>query len=288
MLSLWFALPVAAILAGLGIHVIVLKVLRAGLRKKQRSLSPEDVQQVAPGQALLQQIDRVAIELKAHRIGVVVQPILLVAIIVLFKKYHSEIDLQFLVTSVVACGLVFLYCLWNMIQGGRALKRCRLDYDAEVEVGHALAQLASQGYDVFHGFKKDRFDIDHVLVGPKGVFTIETKGHPRPSPKAGTEDATVSYNGHVLFFPRGTDEDTVANAVQQADLLSEWLGDGTGEAISARAVVVIPGWFVKRTTSDGAPVVNPDQFASLFEHITSRPLNETQINRIVDLIQQKC
>ena len=74
--------------------------------------------------------------------------------------------------------------------------------------------------------------------------------------------------------------------MRQAELISEWLGSGTGEAISARAVVVIPGWFVKRTTSDGAPVVNPDQFASLFEHIASRPLTVIQVNRIVDLIQQ--
>ena len=286
MLSLWFALPVAAILVGLGNHVAALKILRSRYRKKQQNLSADGEGRIAPGQSLLRKIDQEAIELIAHRISVAVPPILLIAIIFIFNRYHSKLDFQFLVTSIVACGLVFLYCFWNMLKGGQALKRYRIDYDAEVEVGTALDQLVSQGYHIFHGFRKDSIDIDHVVVGPKGVFTIETKGHPRPSKKAGTEESTVTYNGHVLFFPRGTDEDTVSNAERQAELISDWLGSGTGEAISARAVIVIPGWFVKRTTSDGAPVVNPDQFASLFEHIASRPLTEAQITRIVDLIQQ--
>ena len=285
MLSLWFALPVTAILVALGIHVAVSKGLRAGYRKQQSDRSAENKEPLAPGRSLLGEIDREAIELKAHRICLFIQPILLAVIILIYYRYHLKLDLQYLVTSIVACGLVFLYCFWNMLRGRRAIKRYRLDYEAEVEVGSALDQLVTLGYHIFHGIREDNFDIDHVVVGPKGVFAIETKGHPRPSKNAGTADATVTYNGHALFFPRYTDEDTVARAVRQAENLSEWLGSGSGEALSARAVVVIPGWFVKRTTSDGAPVVNPDQFASLFEHIASRPLTEVQISRIVDLIQ---
>jgi hypothetical protein len=207
---------------------------------------------------------------------------------VIYYRYHSRLDLQFLATSSAACGLVFLYCVWKLVENMRRHKGLRLEYEAEVEVGQALDQLVARGYRVFHGIKQDALDIDHLLVGPKGVFTIETKGQPRPSQKSGTEAATVTYNGHTLFFPRRTDEQTVANAVQQAEQLSEWLGSEAGEAISARAVIVIPGWFVKRTTSDGAPVVNPDQFKSLFEHIAPRSLSEAQVNRIAELVRQKC
>jgi hypothetical protein len=288
LLSLWFALPVAAIIIGIGIHALVLKVLWAGYGKKRQSLSPEDRQPAAPGRYPRQRIGEVAVEIKAHRFCAMLQPVFLTVICVIYYRYHSRLDFQFLVTSIIACGLVFLYCIWNLVEKGRTHKRLRLEYGAEVEVGQALDQLNAQGYQVFHGIKQGDFDIDHLLVGPKGVFAIETKGHPRPSPKRGTEAATVTYNGHALFFPRGTDEHTVANAVRQAERLSEWLGSGTGEAISARAVVVMPGWFVKRTTSDGAPVVNPDQFKSLFEHIASRPLSEAQITRIADLVRQKC
>ena len=142
MLSLWFALPVAAILVALGLHVVVLKGLRAGYRNQQSDRFTEDKEQAAPGQSLLGKIDLEAIELKAHRICLSIQPIFLAAIIIIYYRYHLKLDLQYLVTSIVACGLVFLYCLWNMLRGRRALKRYRLDYEAEVEVG-GVARKAS-------------------------------------------------------------------------------------------------------------------------------------------------
>jgi len=287
LLSRWFTLPVAAIIVGLGTHALILRVLRDGYRKKSQRFSPGDERAAAPGRFQLQAIGEVSIEIKAHRFCAILQPLFLAAIVAIYHRYHARLDLQFLVTSIVACGLVFLFCSWNLVEKGRMHKRLRLDYEAEVEVGQALDQLTAGGYHVYHGFQQAGIDIDHLLVGPKGVFAVETKGHARSTKKSGTDVATVTYNGHALFFPRGTDEHTVSGAVEQAGRLSEWLGGETGEEISARAVVVIPGWFVKRTTSDGVPVVNPGQFKSLFEHIASRSLSDAQITRIADLIRQK-
>ena len=45
-------------------------------------------------------------------------------------------------------------------------------------VGAALNELREQGYCAIHAISSRRGDIDHVLVGPGGVFVIETK-HPR-------------------------------------------------------------------------------------------------------------
>ena len=283
MLNLWFALPVAALLAGLGLHFGLLRGMRAQYRKKRLGLQSDDDSATAPGRSLLEKIDRVTLDLKAHRLCVFVQPLLLAALVMAHRKFNPGLDLQFLITSTVACGIVFVYCLWNLIRGSRARKRYQLSYDADVQVGHALRDLESLGYHVFHGQTADTFNIDHVVVGPKGVFTVETSA----GPKGGTANAPVTYNGHVLFFPKSTDEETVPHAVKQADLLSQWLGENTGEPVSARAIVAIPGWLVKRTTSEGVPVVNPSQFPSLFEHIKSRPLTQTQIDRIVGQLQQK-
>lgn len=287
MLNLWFLLPVAALLTGLGLHFGVLRAMRGQHRRKQISQPPGDDSASAPGRSLLEQIDRVTIEIKAHRICIFVQPLVLLALVVLYRKFNPGLDLQFTVTSIVACGIVFFFCLWNMIRGSQVRKRYRLSYDADVEVGLALNDLTSQGYHVFHGQAQDNFNIDHIVVGPKGVFTVETRAGSKTSASGRTEDATVTYNGHVLFFPKWTDEETVPHAVDQADLLSKWIGDVTGEPVSARAIVAIPGWLVKRTTSEGVPVVNPSQFPSLFEHIKPRPLTQAQIESIVDPLQRK-
>ena len=191
MLNWWFGLPIAAILVGLGIHFIVLKALRASNRKKQLGRSPEGEELTSPGRSLIEKIEQTAVEVNAFRLCALVQPVLLVAIVIIFRKFNPILDRQFLITAIVACGLVFSYCLWNLFQRLQARKRHRLDYEAEVEVGQALDRLDTEGHRIFHGLRQEGIDIDHAVVGPKGVFIIETKGHPRP-----TMDMS-------FFFPRG-------------------------------------------------------------------------------------
>ncbi len=45
----------------------------------------------------------------------------------------------------------------------------------ERAVGAALKELSAEGYRAVHSFQLGGVDIDHVLVGPAGVFLIETK-----------------------------------------------------------------------------------------------------------------
>ncbi|MBM3464456.1 MAG: hypothetical protein FJX76_20360 [Armatimonadetes bacterium] len=47
----------------------------------------------------------------------------------------------------------------------------------EERVGRCLADLESRGWAVFHDVEVEGWNIDHVAVGPTGVFTIETKSH---------------------------------------------------------------------------------------------------------------
>jgi hypothetical protein len=124
-----------------------------------------------------------------------------------------------------------------------------------------------------------------VVVGKKGVFALQTTTRPKPG-RTGGESATAAYNGHVLFFPRATDDHTVARAEKQAEWLSEWLGRATGEEVAVRAVVAAPGWFIKRTTPAGIPVVNPKQIPSLFEYIQPRPLTDAQIEGIAHRLER--
>ena len=80
----------------------------------------------------------------------------------------------------------------------------------------------------------------------------------------------------------------IDQAENQASWLSNWLGQAIGEPIAARAIVALPGGFVKRTSSEGISVANPKQFSSLFEHIKPRPLSESMLTRINHQLDQKC
>lgn len=49
--------------------------------------------------------------------------------------------------------------------------------EGEEAVGEILESLTSDGWHVIHDVSFGRGNIDHVVVGPGGVFSIETKSH---------------------------------------------------------------------------------------------------------------
>ncbi len=50
----------------------------------------------------------------------------------------------------------------------------------EEHVGGLLERLGEEGWQVIHDASLGRGDIDHIAIGPAGVYTIETKSHPGP------------------------------------------------------------------------------------------------------------
>jgi hypothetical protein len=62
----------------------------------------------------------------------------------------------------------------------------------EEQVGGLLDQLSNRGWRVIHDASLGRGNVDHILVGPPGVFTIETKSHPGPVRVARVHGATLS------------------------------------------------------------------------------------------------
>lgn len=194
--------------------------------------------------------------------------------------------------SLSIIGILCLgYVIFSLLKLLRLLKTRRvlnLRYNGEVAVGQALNRLMLEGYHVYHDFPAESANIDHIVVGEKGVFTVETRTQPKQIINNRKMAATVEYTGRVLHFPRGTDQTTIERAEQQATWLSNWLNTAIGEQLAARAMVAIPGWIVKRTSADGIPVVNPKQFPTLFEHIKPRPLDDGIVSRIVHQLDLKC
>jgi hypothetical protein len=50
----------------------------------------------------------------------------------------------------------------------------------EEHVGALLDELSDAGWHVMHDVSLGHGNVDHILVGPAGVFTVETKSHPGP------------------------------------------------------------------------------------------------------------
>ena len=101
--------------------------------------------------------------------------------------------------------------------------KVRAGVTAEGRVREALLPLASYGYHVFTGLKDRSFgDIDNLLVGPGGIFVVETKSHR-------CEVALDPYSGKLLRDGEPFEKDFYAQVQRQTSHVSKVLfGGGEG------------------------------------------------------------
>jgi len=119
----------------------------------------------------------------------------------------------------------------------------RLGLQGELAVGEALEVLRAHGYRVFHDLPGDGFNVDHVVVGPGGVFVIETKAISKPTHR----DATITYDGkHVLIDGHTPDRDPIKQARACRDFVIGILEKSGIHNPRARAAVVYPGWYIEK------------------------------------------
>jgi hypothetical protein len=61
----------------------------------------------------------------------------------------------------------------------------------EEQVGGLLDGMAGEDWHVIHDASLGQGNVDHILIGPGGVFTVETKSHPGPIRVANVHGATL-------------------------------------------------------------------------------------------------
>jgi len=285
----WAYLPLILTCGILFIMLAVLNVIRSRIRL--RTLRPSFKQDLLriPGGSLLVRLDNLNEQINLYLVYVITLPLIIYSALISYSYFQAEQPSLTVIwiSSIISVALI-AYMAFNLVKLLSCRKDIRLTYEGELAVGQELNQLMLHGYRVYHDFPADTFNIDHIIVGSKGVFAVETRTRSKGAIRDRSQEATVTYDGRMLTFADATDFETIEQAEQQAGWLSQWLGAATGEPIAVRAIVTLPGWVVKRTSADGIPVVNPGQFASLFEHIKPRPLSETMLNRIKDQLEQKC
>lgn len=66
----------------------------------------------------------------------------------------------------------------------------------EFRVGAELERLHEQGFHVFHDWDSGRGNVDHFVVGPTGIFAVETKAWTGKITKA--ENSLLARNGWVI------------------------------------------------------------------------------------------
>jgi len=131
----------------------------------------------------------------------------------------------------------------------------------EIKVAEVLDELRSLGYRPFHGLSYVSYDIDHVVVGPAGVFVIETKF------RSGYGEIEFR-NGEGLFVGgRKEQNDPVKQARSNACDLNRLLKEYCEKYFWVTPLVVFVGdWKIKdRWQTTDARVFTTDRLLEYFE-----------------------
>jgi hypothetical protein len=121
----------------------------------------------------------------------------------------------------------------------RALGRSPLHPDArswysgalgEIVVANVLAQLGD-GWTVLHAVPvgPGNSDIDHVILGPGGIFTINTKNH----------SGKKIWIGGSTFLVNGYKQEHMRNSAHEAERASRLLSSVTGRPVTVTPLIVV-------------------------------------------------
>jgi Nuclease-related domain len=180
------------------------------------------------------------------------------------------------------------FLTWGIRRILKERRDYRLGFDGERYVAEELSRLIAAGYEIFHDVPFDGFNIDHVLVGPAGVFAVETKTRRKPVAKAGGKDYHVRFDGAQLIWPWGADGDSVRQAVLNGRTLGDWLSSAVGERVNATPILALPGWMVDRLAPPkNLFVANPKEIAAFLESQNGE-VAPTLVRRICHQLDQKC
>lgn len=163
---------------------------------------------------------------------------------------------------------------WSVLKIRRAWPRLRASTQGlrgERAVADSLSNLRTHGYRAFHDIPVSEFgsswNIDHVLVGPSGIYAIETKTWSKPrGQKMLRRQDEVSKDGGKNWDGRPA-EQSKRNAAWLGKRLSEMTGR---RGIQVRPVVVFPGWWVDERSGTKVWILNPERLSAWLNSEASR------------------
>ena len=173
----------------------------------------------------------------------------------------DRLILGLLVVVVIAVSLA-------VVSSFRRRRNLALGLFGERIVAEHLEPLKASGHRVFHDvpaevpltrFAKRPGNIDHVVVGPAGVFAIETKTRRQGRTRVGVMAHEIIYDGRALAFPWGEDRHGLEQAGRQAEWLAAFLENQLGRPVAVQPLLVFPGWTILRKDRGPVEVLSPDE-----------------------------
>jgi len=257
-------------------------------RKRRSPLTTELLR--PPGFGLSERIDDLRLDLDVYVLVALITPLMLLVMFLLQERLGRHFNLAttgVIVGSALILGLAFV--MQRVIRLLGLIRSHREGRDGEWATAQLLEPVIAGGGRVLHDIQAPGFNIDHVVIAPGGVFSIETKHRLKPTTGDGKADAKVNFDGKALRFPDWTDTTTAVQAAAQARWLSERLSRATGLPVKARPIIALPGWYVTWTERSEVLAINPKACGFMLKPLPGdSPLAPDTIRRIAYQVEQLC
>lgn len=151
---------------------------------------------------------------------------------------------------------------WLCLLAARAFLATRREWHATLAVAGVLKAFALSGHQVFHDVQVNELIIDHVVVGPRGVFLINVVVRPRPS-------AAKSVLVKLLPVERQLDLgvtrefEAVFAATRRVTEMGRALEKLLGHKSRPLSAIVVPGWDTAPTEDGDHLLFSLSSLASL-------------------------
>lgn len=196
--------------------------------------------------------------------------------------------------AIVAALGVTAGSLWRIRRLWQTRADHYLGWFGERVVGEQLQLATVHGWRVFHDVpflnNGAAFNIDHVAVGPGGVFLVETKTRRKGNARPGFDDNKVYFDGRDLVWPWGEDNHGLEQAERNALWLTNWIRAEIGERVHVSPILALPGWWLEKKPARETrlcQVVNPKWLPGMLAKQTA-VLTPKQIELISLRLDARC
>ncbi len=273
--------------------VIAAAIYQRRTRKDRRPFPDNFKLLRAPGETLRRRTTQLSENLAMYFFIALGIPVV-VSFAFLWVTTHLEgrFQLYGLVITVVALLLSLVFAIRQLLAVLNRWTNHELGCFGERIVGEALEPLKAAGFRVFHdvpaGDDKAPFNLDHVIVGPSGVFAIETKTRRKGRARSGFAEHEIIYDGQVLAYPWGEDRHGLDQALRQAHWLQTWLGQLLGNNIPVQPILTFPGWMILRRGKGAVAVLNPREIPAAVALRGAPVLDAAQIDLVSRQLEARC
>lgn len=242
-----------------------------------------------PGYSLRQKVDDLNIDIVSYLVAIVMIPLLVFVVHVSQSYFAGESESFLRITMSVFLGLVLTSLAgWRLSRLLAERKNYVLGLEGELATGEELNQLMLDGCRVFHDIPFPFGNIDHVVVSPSGVFSVNSKTLCKPKSGDGKAEVTVDHQRNLIRFPDHESRIPIEQLETEGNWLSQKLSSSVGRSITVEPILALPGWYVKERIGRGSVyVINPRNPQKFFVQ-DRKLLSPELVQQVAHQLEQMC